>query len=291
MTLSFNPVSINDRERYIRILEHVQMPGCGYAFGNLFTWAHGFDTAIAFDGDTAAVRTCSGGCCYSAPFCSTDIVGYINSLPRTQGELKLFCLERQYRDALCRCMPGHFEFTPVRDLYDYVYLREELAQLPGRRYHKKKNHFAGFVKNYSFKYEELDSSNIEECLAFSEAWSDANVQYGREAIENERLAVRKAFEYYRQLGYVGAALRVDGNIVAYCTGERLNSEVFCTHFEKALPEYTGAYAAINKLFAENHLCSYKYVNREDDTGDDGLRQAKLSYHPAILLEKYNARGK
>ncbi|MBQ6569899.1 MAG: DUF2156 domain-containing protein, partial [Clostridia bacterium] len=74
--------------------------------------------------------------------------------------------------------------------------------------------------------------------------------------------------------------------VAFCLGERQRSDTFITHYEKALPEYEGAYALINREFAKNTVGNFKYINREEDTGQEGLRKAKLSYHPAILLEKY-----
>jgi len=93
------------------------------------------------------------------------------------------------------------------------------------------------------------------------------------------------------LGFVGGLLRANGEVVAFTFGEEMNPEVFCTHIEKAYADVRGAYPMINREFAANALSQYKYINREDDTGSEGLRKAKLSYCPDILLEKYMARVK
>ena len=105
---------------------------------------------------------------------------------------------------------------------------------------------------------------------------------------DEYAAVKRAFDNFEQLDFIGGALRVDGKIEAFTMGEALTSETFCTHIEKANTDIVGSYAAINNEFARNCLSSFKYVNREEDMGIEGLRKAKLSYYPAILLEKDNA---
>ena len=107
-------------------------------------------------------------------------------------------------------------------------------------------------------------------------------------LDNELNAINRAFDKYFELGFTGGLIRRDGEVVAYTFGEPITDEVFCTHVEKAFSDVRGAYPIINQQFCENELMSYKYVNREDDTGDDGLRQAKLSYNPTILLKKFDA---
>ena len=92
-----------------------------------------------------------------------------------------------------------------------------------------------------------------------------------------------------------AALKIKGGIiyvgekaVAFTLGSAVNAEVFDIHIEKSLAEYAEGYTVINREFAANELANYKYINREDDMGLDGLRQAKLSYHPAVMVKKYSA---
>ena len=109
-----------------------------------------------------------------------------------------------------------------------------------------------------------------------------------ELIDDETCAINMAFRSFEELKLSGGLLRVDGKPVAFTVGEEINPEVYLLHFEKALSGYEGLYAAINHEYAANHLENYRYINREEDLGIEGLRKAKLSYNPAILLEKYSA---
>lgn len=100
--------------------------------------------------------------------------------------------------------------------------------------------------------------------------------------------MQRSFDHFEELGFSGALLKLDGAVVAYTVGEPLNSDTFVVHFEKAFSEVRGAYPAINNLFVKNCLMGYRYVNREEDMGIEGLRKAKLSYQPDILLTEYSA---
>ena len=288
MSLIFRPAQLSDRAKYVSHFGDGPVLGCEYAFGNVFAWSAGYDTSLAEFEDTFIVRAGLSEYSYSVPVGLSDVRSALTALFELDAHVKMHCLTNAAVNAVESAFPGEFEFTPIRSSFDYIYLQSELATLPGRRFHKKKNHFSSFEKTYSYRLEAVDSSNVEECLAFSNRWSDANIEKNPAEISEEKAAVNKALSNWSALGLTGALIRVDGEIVAYCAGEELTRDTFCTHFEKALPEFNGAYAAINKLFAQEFLGAYKYVNREEDTGDEGLRQAKLSYQPCTLLEKYNA---
>jgi hypothetical protein len=102
----------------------------------------------------------------------------------------------------------------------------------------------------------------------------------------EFTVIQEYFKYFRELEMKGGLLRVDGTIIAMTLGERMSQDTFITHIEKAMPDFKGSYAMINQQFALHALGEFKYVNREEDLGLEGLRKAKLSYMPAILLNKY-----
>ena len=125
----------------------------------------------------------------------------------------------------------------------------------------------------------------------NEKWYTLNVEKDREGIEDEREVLRLNFAHFEEIGGVGGVLRIDGEVVAFTFGERLNDNTFDTHFEKAYSDIRGAYPMINQLFAKNLLSDYEFINREDDVGSEGLRSAKLSYHPEFLVEKYSAVAK
>ncbi|MDE5964891.1 MAG: phosphatidylglycerol lysyltransferase domain-containing protein, partial [Eubacterium sp.] len=170
-----------------------------------------------------------------------------------------------------------------RDL-DYIYSVEKMASLSGKKYHGKRNHITNFKKNNpDWSFEIIDSSNIDECIELHSNWINTHDDDSDYSFEFE--AVLTAFENYDKLGFVGGILKVDGKAIAYTMGERHSDELFVTHFEKAPPEIQGAYPIINQEFTKNCLMDYQFVNREEDLGLDGLRKAKQSYNPEILLKK------
>lgn len=187
--------------------------------------------------------------------------------------------------------PGKFDFEPLRDSFDYIYLTENLINLPGKKFHGKRNHIAAFMRENEWSYEPITADNLDECRAMNAEWERRNREKDPEAMDDELDAINISFENYFDLGFVGGLLRANGEVVAFTFGEEMNPEVFCTHIEKAYADVRGAYPMINLEFAANALSQYKYINREDDTGSEGLRKAKLSYCPDILLEKYMARVK
>lgn len=178
----------------------------------------------------------------------------------------------------------HFEFDYDRADSDYIYVVEDMINLSGSKYHSKKNNLNKFLKNNEFVYEKISSDNIEECRLMKNNWADKKPN--REDYEEELLILDKAFSEYEKFGFIGGLIRIKGEVVAFSFGEELNDEVFVTHFEKAYDDIPGLYQAINQQFAVNSIAGYKYVNREDDMGHEGIRKAKLSYKPVYLWDKY-----
>ena len=186
--------------------------------------------------------------------------------------------------------PGQFTMEYNRDFADYIYETEALIALRGKKYHGKKNHINKFMKTYDWSYERVTDDNLSECLALLKDWesekSDVDDYYELAA---EVEATSTALIERDFLGLKAGLIRADGRVVAFALGEEICDDTFCVHVEKAYSNVAGAYAIINQQFLIHEAADYRYVNREDDVGDPGLRKAKLSYHPAILLEKGVAR--
>ncbi|MBR4891375.1 MAG: DUF2156 domain-containing protein, partial [Clostridia bacterium] len=119
-------------------------------------------------------------------------------------------------------------------------------------------------------------------------WEKLNREKNPEEIGEENLAIKIALNNYFDLGFEGGILTIQGEAVAFTFGERLNDDTFCTHVEKAYGNIRGAYQMINREFARQLKDRYEFINREEDTGSEGLRRAKLSYHPHRLVIKYSA---
>ena len=179
----------------------------------------------------------------------------------------------------------NYEFIPQRDAFDYIYLQSDLANLSGKKYHSKRNHISVFSKKYDWHSEPITQENKPQILECVEKWYKENSEKMDELMETEKEGVRFMLENMQVLNMRGLAIFVDGKAVAFTLGSPINRDVFDVHIEKALPEYATAYTVINNEFAKT-LTDYKYINREDDLGLEGLRKAKLSYKPHILLKKY-----
>ena len=192
------------------------------------------------------------------------------------------------RELLLDWFPGVFRIESHRDCYDYIYSREKLAGLKGKKMQKKRNHIARFKDDPDWSYEPLTRENLAETRFMAHNWICSREEKWNEDMENEFSVLEEAFANYEALGLRGGILRQHGEIVAFTMGEPLNSDTFLVHFEKAFPEVQGAYPMINQQFVCAAAEGYEYINREDDTGDLGLRKAKLSYYPEILLKKYVA---
>lgn len=180
-----------------------------------------------------------------------------------------------------------YEIIPERDNFDYIYNREDLASLSGKKYHSKRNHISAFSKKYNWSYESLTPENKGEFLAFSDKWYEDKGIEEDEGLRAEKKALREILGSDEGIEYKGAMIKVEDRVVAITLGSPINSFTFDIHYEKADKEFGTAYAIINREFAARELRDYKYINREDDLGIEGLRKAKLSYKPEIILEKYS----
>lgn len=173
-----------------------------------------------------------------------------------------------------------------RDSADYVYEVEKLVNLSGKKYHSKKNHINRFVANCpQWSYEPINSENVEDCIKMAEEWGKQNnceEDRGKQAELNVAL---KGLSMLDELDLTGGLIRAEGKVIAFCFGEPANEDTYVVHVEKAYAQIQGAYPLINREFLRANGTGFTYVNREEDVGSEGLRKAKLSYHPVFLLEK------
>src|SRR4030042_6936521 len=174
-----------------------------------------------------------------------------------------------------------------RSQCDYVYLVQDLIELKGRKYHRKRNHIKQFKEKYSYRYIPLTSEWIPECLRLETEWCDLRHCEDIPGLANESLAIKEIFSHFEALKVKGAMILIDGRVEAFTLGEPLNPETIVIHIEKANPIYEGLYPLINQAFLEKEWSKFPYVNREQDLGEEGLRKAKESYFPHHRVNKYN----
>ena len=203
-------------------------------------------------------------------------------------KLKFYPIVEEQRKELLKHFRGKFEIDARRDDYDYIYTSEKLAYLRGKKLHSKRNHIARFCDKDDWSYEPLNIDNSHECFQMSMEWAKQRAEKWNQKMDDEMKALQEALSLFKELSLVGGVLRKAGKIVAFAIGEPLSSDTFDVRFEKAIPSLQGAYSMINQQFVLHEGMDFRYINREEDTGDAGLRKAKMSYYPDILLKKYCA---
>jgi len=175
--------------------------------------------------------------------------------------------------------------NPDRDNGDYVYLVSDLAELAGRRFSKKRNKIKQCLNSYFCEYVPITPDLIAECEAMQENWCNSRECGRNPGLCNEANAIAETFAHFEEFGLLGGAVRVDGTIKAYAIGEELHPGTAVWHFEKAMAEIPGLGQLINQWFSKYGLLDFDYVNREQDLGIPGLRQAKESYFPHHMVNK------
>lgn len=188
--------------------------------------------------------------------------------------------------------PGKMIFVQDRPNHDYVYTTESLATLSGRRFHKKKNLVHLFDREYLGRYEirPMSSEIAEEAIELLEYIGNKKDVDGfeRDMLDMEAGVLGEILPSFDSLGFEGVAVYIDGKLQAYAFGARLDDETVVEHIEKGNIEFKGIYQKINNEFCKLMKDKYKYVNREEDMGLEGLRHAKTSYRPCNMVEKYIA---
>ena len=279
------------KAEYDKYLMPCGQRGCEYSFVNLYLW--GRQTAAVVDGYLVLFSHFNGHSVYPFPVGQGDIRPVLDAVIQDSRERGIPCrftsLNQADIELLEAFYPGKFRFRCDRSDFDYVYNIDDLADLKGRKFQQKRNHVNRFEATCpDWRVEELNESTMADATAVIRQWFTHKQEDPEIDMGLEELALRRAFEHFRELQLEGLVLYAGGRPVAVTMGSRLSEDTFDVHFEKALEEVQGAYGAINRAFARHLREKYpelRYLNREDDLGLPGLRKAKLSYNPAFLVEK------
>lgn len=290
--IDFRPFEEFDRSTYESYFFAEADQCCALSFGNLSMW--GEQLAAIVSGQFVVLSNYSGKYMYHFPLGARDKKAAIEAIMQDSKERNLPCfmtnLTHENADTLEELFPNEFDIKFRRDLFDYVYEIDKLADLKGRKYHKKRNHYNNFCKRMpDFYVEPVSSKNIEMAKEFVTKWyADRLAESPENDYHGEQFALQKCYENYERLGMESLLLCHDGNILAFTMGSRISPNTFDVHFEKARWDVEGAYTAINSEFAKYIRSKYpevEFLNREEDMGLEGLRKAKESYFPHHLVEK------
>ena len=296
--IEFQNISLADKPWIDACVKQENSRSADFNFANMYMWDEAYKQLVAHVGERMVAKPKYRAHPFFAfPIGGGDLKSAIEALKDYAAEREFpFCIQgvtAEHREELESLFPGTLAFVPDRAHFDYVYEAERLATLGGKKLHAKRNHINRFLEEHGdWRVLPLTEAMLPECRSMLEQWTAAYNEEDalREGIANEHTAIERAFAHFDTLGLEGAALYTGERMIAFTVGEKISSDTYDVHFEKAFSDIQGAYPMINREFVRMILEKHpeiRYINREDDMGLEGLRKAKLSYDPAFLVEKFS----
>ena len=292
----FKDIDINSKSELEPYFKLVDYKASEYCFSTIYMWRHLFNTKCYIENDFAIILLEYEKNVFSMiPLCKKDKLLYVidfalNYIKNEYKRIQLKGINQEIADIIKINYKEKFIYEKERDLFEYIYDAESLRTLSGRKNKKKRNHVNTFLNLYKNRYEYklLEKENFEECLELIDRWEESS---GHKELDEEILSIKEVFENYEKLkdNVKIAGVYIDNKLEAFTIGEKINENIALIHIEKANQNIKGLYQYINQQFLLNEFPNVKYVNREEDLGLDGLREAKLSYHPCKFIEKYSIK--
>jgi hypothetical protein len=290
MNTEYSPVSLDRMPAYLDLLNRCNSRASDYSFANLWGWATHYALEWRFDGTLCWIRQKRPFPANWAPVGPWEAVDDWSKVPETAPGALFIRVPYALGDLWRTALPGGVEIEDSRDMWDYLYLSSELRTLPGNRFHKKKNLLRQFMKAYEYCYSSLSEACVETVMDMQTEWCRWRDCESSESLQAENDAVARVLTAWDRIpGLCGGIIRIDDVPVAYTLAEPLCEDTMVIHFEKAASCVKGGYQAINYLFCNDVDKNVTYVNREQDLGDEGLRQAKMSYNPTDFSRKCSVR--
>lgn len=293
--IEFKAITLDVKTEYEQLLLDGKERGCGHSFANLFLWGQ---QSIAFiQGHAVLFSRFGDRSMYPYPVGRGEKKPVLDAVLADAEARGIPCritgLSAEDKQTLETLYPGLFHFSSDRDYFDYVYAIEDLAELRGRKFHRKRNHDHRFWQAFpDCAAVPLGPENLSRARWLAEQWYEDKLREEPDGdYDMEHAALDMALSHYREMGLEGLVLLNGTDVLAMALGSRVSPDTFDVHFEKAGRNMEGAYAAINRAFARyirNKHPEIRFLNREEDMGIEGLRSAKQSYFPHHLLEKWQA---
>lgn len=293
--MDFKKLTLEDKELFKKYINPYKFLSCEYSFTTLYIWKDACEIQYAIYKDALIIKKkdFEGNYHFMQPLGYReedlqDILEYLAQYKKENNMDYVFKdLEEDFIEkvkALCD-EEQYMYIEEDRDNFDYLYEAEKLIKLSGKKLHGKKNHYNFFVKEYNYEVKEIEEEVIDDVIEAAEKWyvennnDDKMLYYEMKSIED--LANNMSL-----FNLKGIAVYVDGKVAAFSLGEKLNDKLAVIHIEKGDMNYRGIYSFINKTFIDMCFSDVKIINREQDLGIEGLRKAKLSYHPIKLEKKF-----
>ena len=282
--LNLKEITLDDKELFAEYIGKSE--NSTLSFTTLYIWS--FDGRIKYavtDGCLVIAFCGKKGCVCTFPYGKGDKTAALKKAYDFMENPAFVLMSEDEAKELEKNFCGEFEIFADENNADYVYLTEDLINLKGNKYQQKRNHLNAFLKNYDYTYERLTIDDIDEIKELFFKWEASQVNHDT---GDARRATLLFLENIDKLGVTCAGLRVDGKLVAFTGGEAITDDMAHVPMEFADIDYRGAFNVINRDFCKNEWSEYKYINREEDMGVEGMRYAKRAYNPVKMTEKYKA---
>nr|WP_306811788.1 phosphatidylglycerol lysyltransferase domain-containing protein [Paraclostridium bifermentans] len=290
----FKDIEIDCKNILDKYFDLVDYEACEYCFTTLYMWKDLYKTKYYVEDDFAIVAgEYENKGFIILPLAKKENMNkafdfIIKNFEKQHKQIHLKAINKEVVEYLQSVYGDRFEYIEERNNFDYIYDGESLRTLAGRKNQKKRNHLNSFVKEYGdrVEYKKLEEADFDECINLLKEWSkdkDESIE-----LDSEFKAIKRIFKNYEKLKDTLkiSGIYIDSKLEAFSIGEMLNDNMAVIHVEKANADIRGLYPYINQQFLLNEFSDVEFVNREEDLGIEGLRKAKLSYHPVKFAEKY-----
>jgi hypothetical protein len=288
----FQPVTLGEKNLFRSHYRRYPQVHSDNTFTNMVCWNHYARYHYVMRDDSLVLSsTIEGNTRYRVPIGpkAPDLLADVLGLALDHGDdTPLVVLGETAREQVAQQFP-HLPLYPDRDLFEYVYLATDLAELPGKKYLTIRHQLNRFRTRCAYRLENITRENLGEVKEFLDKWCEWRDCEDSPVLAHERDAIRFATSHFSDLDLSGLAIRTNGDMGSISLFEGLNSDTAVVHFEKGLPECAGIYKAINAETASRLASQYPFINRESDLGIPGLREAKTRYHPHHMVPVYYAR--
>ena len=286
--MNFEPIALQRQTAYADILATCPQTTSDYSFINLWGWAEEYGLSWAWTDSLVWIKQTRPETVYWAPIGPWEKNDWMAGIKTHVFKNNPFIrVPEKLMKIWKTSFSDRIQIQESRGQWDYIYDASKLIELRGNKFHKKKNLVNQFTKKYEFEYKPLESDMITHALNLQTDWCTWRDCESSDTLAAENRVIQRILPVWNGIhGIFGGVLLVDETMVAYTVAERLMDDMLLIHFEKANQTYKGAYQAINQVFLSHFDNTIKTVNREQDLDDDGLRKAKLSYHPIDYLRKY-----
>jgi hypothetical protein len=283
----FKKIELEDKPLFDAYYHHYPPLHSGELFSTMMNWGHYVEYRYATIHDSLILLSKDRTGMVLHPPSGKKTVDLFKQVIRlaTKEDGILGYIKKTEKEYLADHFP-EMKVEKDRDFFDYVYRASDLADLPGTKYGKIRNRLNKFTKNFSYTIDDIKESNMDDVNEFLKRWCLWKDCGSNELLENERKAILYSMKHFFDLKLQGIALRIGGTIQAIAVYERMNADMVVVHFEKGSPDFDGIYKAINMETAQRVQHLVPFIDREEDLGIPGLRQAKMSYHPDHFIEMY-----